>query len=330
MNKATPLIKFSECFGINPNSIKSENTTESYFIEKGINVDDFKRLMIKNDLDDYTFILLYYIIEIYLSDKVDEAINSHIQSDNERVIARQYEIDLTKTLLFLLDDKTLNMSVTFNKSRSSVTIQNELIVKQLANKLYVEFKKHDFHKVALTYQEAKAEMLLNEKFKNCVYRKINNGSPEEPDIIEVEFDVAIDHYAENSKKEMEITVDFLTHKLKTLTNKGKKKGAKIKNSRLADLCEDLSFLKRIDKYLNQTETDYICDIPLTNDDCRFIYGCLVFFSITEYNTTTITKTLHENYIRTILKQKKRESWIEEDMYGARLFNIHDLRSKLHQ
>ena len=331
MIEVTPLIKFTECFGIRQDFILKENITESDFAAKGIDVDAFNRFLIKYDMDQYAFYLLYYFTEtIFQNNNYDlqELIFDH-EMDNEQ--KKQYEIDLTKALLFLFSDKsTANTSITISKSINNITIKNEKIIKDVANQLYVEFKKHDFHKVPLTYEEAKAEMLLNEKFKNSVYRKINNGSPEEPDIIEVEFDVAIDHYAENSMKEMEITVDFLNNKLKNLTKKGKKKGAKIKNSRLADICEDLSFLKRIDKYLNQTETEYICDIPLTNDDCRFIYGCLVFFNITEYNTTTITKTLHENYIRTILKQKKRESWIDEDMYGARLFNIHDLRNKLHQ
>ena len=205
MNKVTPLIKFAESFGLNPCSLKAENITESYFIEKGINVDEFKRLMIKNDLDEYTFILLYYIIEIYLAVKVDEAINTHIQSDNEREIARQYEIDLTKTLLFLLEDKTtFNMTVTFNKSINNITIKNEKIIMDIANQLYIEFKKHDFHKVPLTYEEAKAEMLSKEEFKNSVYVEQNFGSPDEPDILEVGYDVAIEHYAENSKKEMDI------------------------------------------------------------------------------------------------------------------------------
>lgn len=331
MNIATPLIKFTECFGIDPNAISTDKATESYYIDKGINVDAFKRLMIKNDLDEYTFILLSYFTDVYFSVKDEVFENALLTIDEENEINKQYEVDLTKALLFLLEDKsTFNMSVSFNKSRSSITIQNELIVKNLANELYREFKRKDFNKVALTYQEAKSEMLSKEEFKNSVYVERNYGSPDEPDIHEVEFEEAIDDYAENSMKEVEITVEFLNNKLKNLTKKGKKKGAKIKNSRLAGLCEDLSFLKRIDKYLSQTETEYICDFPLTNDDCRFIYACLVLFNIIEDNSKFRSKTLPENYIRTILKQKKMDSWIEEHLFGAKLFGILDLRNKLHQ
>lgn len=331
MIEVTPLIKFTECFGISRDFILKENITESDFAAKGIDIDAFNRFLIKYDMDQYSFYLLYYFTESISQNNnydLQELLIDH-EMDNEQ--KKQYEIDLTKALLFLFSDKsTANTSITISKSINNITIKNEKIIKDVANQLYIEFKKHDFHKVPLTYQEAKSEMLSKEEFKNSVYVERNYGSPDEPDIHEVEFEEAIDDYAENSMKEVEITVEFLNNKLKNLTKKGKKKGARIKNSRLAGLCEDLSFLKRIDKYLSQTETEYICDFPLTNDDCRFIYACLVLFNIIEDNSKFRSKTLPENYIRTILKQKKMDSWIEEHLFGAKLFGILDLRNKLHQ
>jgi hypothetical protein len=330
MIELTPLIKFTECFGIDPIDIGSDKATDSYYINKGVNVEAFKKIMYSFDMEEYTIILLYYFTEMYKNNQ--ELYDDDFGLNPDPEVERQLELDLTEALLFLYSDKSIdNTSFTINKSRSSITIQNNTIVKYLANQIYLQYRSKGYNRINYTYDEAKELMLADPKWSSKVYEDVIVGTEENPVFEKKESEDEILMFAHSFYKEVLLNKDVLKHRLKYLKSKYKKKrGAKIKNSHIAYLIENLSFLKRIDKYLSQTETEYICDIPLTNDDCRFIYGCLVFFNIAENNTTTITKTLHENYIRTILKQIKRDGWGQEYNYTEKLKLILDLRNKLHQ
>ena len=327
MNKVTPLIKFTECFGISRDFILKENITESDFEAKGINVNDFKTKMIKSDMSEYAFFLLYYFTETLSQSNEDdlEMIFEPIKLVDE--INKQYELDLTRALLFLYTDKsTAKTAITISKSRSNITIKNEQIVKNIANQLFIEFKKQNYHKAPLTYQEAKDKMLSIEKFAPYVFRNVNIGTEENPILEEQEHADNIEYFAEKNPKEIEINKESLEAKLATLNNKGKKRGAKVKNARIADLCEKLSFLKRIDRYLEQSEEELICNLTLTNEDCRFVYYCLVFFKIIEDNSKNKTKFLPENYIRAVLKQKNMDSWADEELFGSKIMSILDLKN----
>jgi hypothetical protein len=330
MNIATPLIKFTECFGIDLNSISADKATESYYIDKGIDIEAFKKIMYNFDMEEYTIILLYYFTEMYKSNQ--ELYNDDFGLNPDPEVERQLELDLTEALLFLYSDKSIDKtSFTINKSRSSITIQNNTIVKHLANQIFLQYKSKGYNRINYTYDEAKELMLADPKWSSRVYEDVNVGTEDNPVFEKKESEDEILMFAHSFYKEVMLNEDVLKHRLKYLKSKYKKKrGAKVKNSSIAYLIENLSFLKRIDKYLNQTETEYICDIPLTNDDCRFIYACLVLFNTIEDNSKFRTKTLPENYIRTILKQKKMDSWIEEHLFGAKLFGILDLRKKLYQ
>lgn len=330
MNQINPLIKFTECFGIDPLVISSDKDIESYYTDKGIDVEAFKKIMYNSDMEEYTIILLYYFTEIYNKNEelhIDEfGLNPNPEDE------RQLELDLTEALLFLYSDKSIdNTTISLNKSRSSITIQNNTIIKHLANQIYLQYKSKGYNRINYTYNEAKKLMLADPKWAIKVYEEVNVGTEENPVFEKKESEDEILLFAHSFYKEVMLNEDVLKHRLKYLKSKYKKKrGAKVKNTGLAYLIENLSFLKRIDKYIYHAKTEYICDIPLTNDDCRFIYSCLAFFNITEYNNTTITKTLHENYIRTILKQIKRDGWGQEYYYTEKLKLILDLRNKLHQ
>ena len=330
MYQPNSLLKFCECFTIDPNFYNADKSSESYYIQKGIDIEAFKKMMYQYDMESFTFIIICYFTEVYGKEKISDSVLEYIESENEINIEKQYEIDLTKALLFQYSSLTdSNLSVTFNKSRNSITIQNQSIVKHLANELYKEFKRKEYQKVNLTYKEAKEEMLLDDEHKIHVYTEQNFGTNEEPDIQTIEFEQAIDLYAETHTKEQKITAEFLENKLKKLSKDCKrKKGAKIKNSGLANMCENLSFLIRLKKFYSQNDTEYICDIPLSNKDCRFIYACLAFFNIIEDNSENRSKTNPENYIRSILKQKQFNTWLDEDFFGSKIYGIFDLKEKL--
>jgi len=326
MNQISSLLKFTECFGLNIKLVNNKAIYESYFVEKGVDVEAFKRLMIKNDMDEYTFILLAYFDEIYFAPKVEESIIKYKVKSELTEQKRKHEIELTQSLLFLLSNNNGDCtSVTFQKSRNNLTISNQLISKSIIDCLIHEFKCNGYNKVNLTYDEAKLMMATNSEWAKGLFCENNFGSDEEPNIVEVEFTEAIDDFANSTTKEVEVELDFLTTKFEILTQNGKKKGAKIKKSRIASLCEDLSFLKRIDRYLLKDEIEYLENVKLTNNDCRFLHDCLVFFNIIEDKSNTLTKSLPENYIRGLLKQKKQDEY-EDDINISKNLRINYLRT----
>jgi len=326
MNKINSLLKFTECFGLDPKFINAEKSAESYYIEKGIDVEAFKTLMIKNDLGEYTIILLCYITEVYFSAKVKEYVQKHTVKTKEAEKKRNHEIELTQSLQFLLSKNDGECtSLTFHKSRKSHTMSNQLILKSIVDNLILEFKSNDYDKVELTYDEAKVMMATNDEWAKGLFCEVNLGSVNEPNIVEVEFTEAIEDFASSTTKEVEIDVDFLSKKLEILTKNSTKKGAKITNYRIASLCNDLSFLKRIDRYLLNDEIEYLENVKLINNDCRFIHDCLVFFKIIEDKSKTLTKSLPENYIRALLKQKKQDEF-DDDINRAKNKRINDLRN----
>ncbi len=323
--------KFYECISIDMTPIKGKYIKESYYADRGVDVDAFKKILIKNDMEQYSILLLYYINEIYLSNDFDKTIEANILASQEYEREMQYEKDLTRTLQFLLSDEFgVNSSITFQKSKNSLTIPNQDIVNSFINSLIQEFKKNNYHKINLTYDEAKAMMLANEKWAKAVFKEecFFDELKNEIKVVKVEFEESIMDFAYSIVKEMEIDQEFLKNKLQDLSlNLTKKKGAKIKKNRVATLCEDLSYLKRIDSYLNRTDFEYIDDLKLTNKDYRFIHDCVVFFGVIPDKTGTLTKSLPENYIRSLITQKTCE-WYEVDLKKERINRIRDLKKEL--
>lgn len=332
MNKISPLLKFSECFGLEEFSFDTESYLESYYIEKGIDVEAFKKIMYNFDMEEYTMILLYYFTELSDFKNIDAFKNFSFLYNDNREAEQQLELDLTEALLFLYSDKSIDKtSITINKSRSSITIQNNTIVKHLANQIYLQYKSKGYNRINYTYDEAKELMLADPKWSSKVYEDVNVGTEDNPVFERKESEDEILMFAHIFYKEVRLNEDVLKHRLKYLKNKYKKKrGAKVKNSGIAYLIENLTFLKRIDNYINQPEIKHICDMPLTNNDCRFVYACLSFFKIFEFNSVNISKTFPENYIRTIIKQDKRDGWGAEYYFKVKLDRILDLKNNINQ
>jgi hypothetical protein len=330
MNQANTQLKFAVCFDKEEFSLNTENYLESYYIEKNIDVEAFKKIMYKFDMEEYTMILLYYFTVMSNFKNINVLDNNSFVFNDNREAEQQLEIDLTKALLFLYSDKSIdNTSITINKSRSSITIQNNTVVKHLANEIFLKYRSKGYNRINRTYEEAKKLMLADENWSKKVYHEVNIGTEINPIIVQQENEEEISMFAHSFTKEVTLNKDNLKVRLKYITTKyHKKRGAKVKNSCLASLIENLTFLKRIDKYINQPEIKHVCDMPLTNNDCRFVYACLTFFMIIEDNSINRSKTLPENYIRAILKQDKKDGWGAEYYYQEKLERILDLKNKI--
>ena len=133
----------------------------------------------------------------------------------------------------------------FKKPRNSITISNQVLIETVVASAIDEFKENNYHVLKLTYQEAKAEMLQSDIWKNHVYIYENLGTYEQPDLIKQENTLSIERYADTHFKTIQIELDSLIQKYESM-NIPTTRGAKTKNSDIAFLANKLLFLKRID------------------------------------------------------------------------------------
>jgi len=98
------IAKFCTCFGYSKHDFeRRQKPEESVYLEMGMNVTAFKKMLIKNDMEEYTNELLYYWYIQLLNAKHKTL--SKIQTSSEVMKNRnEHEKDLTEMLIFLLTD----------------------------------------------------------------------------------------------------------------------------------------------------------------------------------------------------------------------------------
>ena len=315
--------KFCACFGYSTHDFqRRQKPDESVYNNMDMNVSAFKKMLIKNDMDEYTNELLYYwyISKLNASKKTTSRIPTTIEANKKR---DEYEKDLTESLLFLLSvNSDTNMSVTFQKSRNSLTKNNNDIIKCIIDSLILEYDKNNFNEVELSFEEAVVEIENRcdlQWIKDFVKEDVRNN----PDIFQIEevyfdfnfdfeeaFEISyndqmIEAYANEHYTKREITIEFLKSKIEMIPKLSKNKaGAKRKNDQIGIIGTNLSYLKRIDTFIHDSEKlKDINSVKLTNKDYRFIHDCLVFFGLIEdYSVKENTTTTPEKYLYTTLKQ----------------------------
>lgn len=324
-------IKFCACFGYSAHDFdRRQKPDESVYIEQGMNVSDFKRMLIKNDMDEYTNELLFYwYITLMNSRKVT---NDNTKNFEElRKSKKEYEKELTETLIFLLSDESnSNMSITFQKSRNSITKNNNELIRSVIDALISDYDKNNFNEIELTFEEATDEIdnLYDKEWIKNYMKEIIEANPslfdfdlddyKYGDFFDEAFEICYDDqmielYANEHYSKREVTLEFLQYKIKEITKYSKKKvGAKPKNQQIAVIGTNLSYLIRINKFIsNSVNIKEINSINLTNKDYRFIHDCLVFFNLIEdYSIKEYTTTTPEKYIYTTLNQSKLSPYIK--------------------
>ena len=322
MNQIDSCTKFCVCTGYKQNDfISMERPDESEYNELGMNINAFKKMLIKYDMEDYTEELIFYWYKILKSNDKEQQLKVQLYKQKKEIYF-DFQKELTETLIFLLDeDAGTNLSISFQKSRNSITKYNSVVINNIINSLKKDYDKHNFNEEELTYDEAEAE-IRNNSDNEWVYDYIKRIITYNPEIYPFEDNESIENfdyfnaiqffldenmiklYANEHYTKREVTLDLLkANNTKIFKNK-KKVGAKTKNELILIIGTNLSFLKRIDKYLISVENLMnIESIKLTNNDCRFIHDCLVFFNLIEdYSNKTHTKTTPEKYIYTTLNQ----------------------------
>lgn len=304
MANITALYKFEHCFELHKKLVNVSTENKSFYIEKGINVSAFEKLMLKCDLEEYTYILLAYFIEFYFRPIDEEMLKFKRIKHKEKIACKKNELEMTKLLYFMLSNTNDKLtSISFYRSMSSFSTTDSIITKAIISNLISTYNNSDYNKFFVAFKDdieinmpsdmcSKAQRT---SFDEYVYRflpEISNIESTTPDIL--------NHY-----------LHFLKTKLDVITKATSKRGAKSKNMLLSWLCENLAYLVRLNTYLNRPDIKYIDDISLTNKDCRLIHDILVFFNIIEDKSNTLTKSLPEKYIRTLLKQRRLDNFDTE-------------------
>jgi len=133
MNYTDAEIKFCLCFGMQEETLRIQLHIESFFSKKGIEVEEFKDLMIRHRMKEYTNQLLacfYQYSESAILNKYEQ-----IEIDEFEKICPE----LIKTLIFLFSNENgKNNSLTFSKSKKSFTTKDQDIIDVLINRLIEE------------------------------------------------------------------------------------------------------------------------------------------------------------------------------------------------
>jgi hypothetical protein len=276
---------------------------EQFFRENGIDVEAFKILMIKNDMQEYANHLLNYCYN-----ETKRYIHKKERIEKKKVLS-EYEEGLIGSLRFLLSNTDgKNLSITINKSRNSHKITDVNVINAVTKGLITEYETTKLNNY-ITIEEAENEIKMKkdiEWIRDWIKQYISiidKSELESIDISDIDVFVCqkmIEDYSEFHQCLREIDLDFLTKSPSEFgVELDSDAGAKPKVEMVAKLAEQMSYLVRIDRFLNNQKglTD-IDEIKLTSQDCRFIYDCLAFFG----QIDKLNKSPKPNYIRTLIDQ----------------------------
>jgi hypothetical protein len=273
------------------------------------NYNELERLLIKTDLEDYTsFLYSYGLFNKFYKDQlysIDTLEEFEITYANE-------EKELLQLLIFLLSDT--DSDITFrlkrgDKTADNLTFSNDKIKSGFIEMVKYQYEKCDFNEENLTPAEAEDEIknMYDTEWIQQYIEKCLADTDERvfyPQITTIsDFDGFVDddminEYAYEHYTKRDITLDYLKTKLDQYNNKYvTKPGAKPKNDDLSRSKELLSYLIRLNKFLNQNEYNDIESFPIQNKDCILIYDYLRFFDLTDDLSSNTNSTKPHNKIR---------------------------------
>lgn len=324
--------KFKLCF-LNP--YKENDSYIEMLIQKyPIDENSFHRLLFNTEIEEFAPKLMILGLN---------EMNKELQNENEPfiddlpfdfvegreiVLTRREQFiqsrELIETLIFLFENKNSNTSITLKsgkfKNNNFKTSNNE-IIDTLIDGLKSKLIERNLNTDCLSYEDAKYEILDLKDIdwiKNWIERYIKENDINRQEGTEFSFNInnpieyidndMINSYCAEHFSERPITLQFLYHQcdMITVSKKKKKAGAKPKNDSVASLAERLSYLIRLNRFLNQNEENDISKFSISNKDCRLIHDYLVIFKLIpnqrERNNTTTTP---ENYIKALIQNYRK-------------------------
>lgn len=317
-SKEITVAKFNACMTysiqkIDPFKLDIQKEIHEY------NFQEFNKIMIKHDMDEYSDLLFNYFINILIINSLNakNTINMDSQENDE------FCLDLLKSLHFLTNHpKEKTISINISKSTDKYSITNERLIFESENYLQKLYK--NYFKTMYSIEELDEE-LLDKKNKewitiwvkhneiqgldsnDALYEKIEEGktyysnlSNEHLSGKEIRENIKNDFRMSHSKVK-ELNIENIKDLIVEFENRlAKKQGADVKNQHLTILAYELSDLWRINKFLNDKNITEIDQIGATNKQYRFIYNFLDFWGFI-YDKDKKTSP-HENYISSIIRQ----------------------------
>lgn len=232
---------------------------EDFYIECKINEEALKKIMYKNDLEQYTNMLLQYtfIDILYIGNNINKNEIINVKNKNYWREKDNHEIAITESLIFLITNEKLgNSPITFKTTKEPFTVKNieiiKLIKKTAIKELILDFNNNNYNIDRLNHDEAENEirnkndihavsglihetLYLNERYSNYENKRFSNlRIPKlidnendfeiEPFIEKLDVDSYIDEemiswYSKRHFIKREVTLDFLKKKLIKLLNK---------------------------------------------------------------------------------------------------------------
>jgi hypothetical protein len=333
MNKQEfTIAKFQICSEIDQSTLENwVISAESVPNKLKVNILEFKKILIKYDMEEYTSLLICYLkekkVDILFKQQFQPKFSNMLQFEDESI---EYTKELAEMLHFLLDNKSGSITaIKINKQRDVKEITNKKIItsiiKAIQQKINRDFRKDSGHIDFLTFEEAKEEIKLQKEPEwvtewnkkhiyvdgagKRIYVDENMDTVEYLDPAtresvsgEAILNLMIEDYAFDHETEREVTLDYL-EKVKTRDPKQKgKRGAPEKYSSIKPIMQVLADLRRTEKlYKNLDKGLNTNNFTLKNSDYRFINDCLVCWSLKQdpegsgQNTTTIEKALRAIY-----------------------------------
>lgn len=234
-------------------------------ILNGINREDFRDLLVKYKLQSYTDLLIYFQLRwLDWDEKLNH--NERKKDDNDLHLYKLKTARILKMLLLQGAKRNKKLDISFTDSTDKIDTDGVNLLKPLQ-----EVFKNEFQRLGLNISFGESEFL------NLPNKK-NENLEKENDQIQDKYTYAITPYTYH-KISSEFVNNVVTDLETSLKEKKGKAGAKIKNMSKGELAKRLSYLHRIDLFLNQNQCTSIKEFPLSNKTCRFIYEYFEFWDI---------------------------------------------------
>lgn len=279
-----------------------------------INIEAHRDLLVRYHLQKYNNLFIDYQSNwFYRRDIFDEHIRWHENNDKKEL---PYKIKVSKVLKLLLSRETVpnnSLVVSFYDLYNKIDISDSKLFNQLKDVFVKEFERLGLNETNYTREEALEEIMeASDPDWFLDYGPVDcfDGIYIYPNLITEQL---IEDYMNVHYKQREITlglVDEAVTELEMIQSEKKgKAGAKIKNMNIGELAKRLSYIHRIQDFLNQNEYSTIKDFPLTNDTCRFIYEYFEFWGLlyghVKFDRSEKDKRAH--YIRSLIRNNENLS-----------------------
>lgn len=281
-------------------------------LQSDINREAFRDFLVKYDLQSYTDLLIDYQMGwCYMEEILKE---KREKRDNIEKKILPHSIKVARILKMFLSKEirhTNDLKITVS-DLYKIDIDDPELLNQFKDIFLKEFKRLGLNETELTIEEAKEEV---EDFVESTYFEEYGCTAEE--ILSDPY--YLEKYRQDHCRSREVSLELVNNTVSELElrqNRLKGRfGAKIKNLAKGELAKRLSYLQRINQFLNQNEYVSIKEYPLTNKSCRFGYEYLEFWKLLSNDVIlhTITKEQQTNYAKSLIRNN--EELLDKMMYN---------------